>query len=822
MLRRAWIVVFAVLLLPLLAEPSRFGFSDRVERHMLPSVSTGPRDPAWSPDGSRIAFEMQGDIWTLPAAGGTATAVTQGPDYYYEPAWSPDGTRIACSRQTRKGELGIVVVTVSTGAVQPITAAPEIAVEPTWSRDGQSLFFAAARHPDATAPPGRRGPNNGFSIYRYDLSANTDALVGPGFEPAVSPDGSQLAYMAPVRGQLGTGGLWVRPLAGDGQPRLVRYEQTEYRMKPHWTPDGKDLLYVSDEAGTNDVRLESVNGGEPERLTDDDSGDEFSPAPSPDGARFAFISNRRGPSVLYTAPIGGGPFPSWQAVAIRARHARVPTGTVRIRVLDPQGAVTPARIMITASDQRGYAPDGGFARVIAVSGTHYFETLGSAAVTVPAGQTAIEAVKGFEYEPASVTVTTPADGVTTATIHLKRLANLPAQGWYSGDTHIHDLHQGEYGLSHQDFYNELLAEDMHVTNALIHMDGTRLMGRWADLTGRPSPLSKPGYILQYGEEFRGSLGHIILIGIHQFVLPLTAGVNGTAYAQPTLDDAYLDGAHAQGGISGYPHPYFTPPQTPQQAASTLIPVDAALHKGDFYDLASLWSDERGSTELYDRLLNCGFHIAATAGTDNFSDVNRDPPPGTDRTYVHVRGPLTLASWEAGIKAGHTFGSTAPLLTLSVNGREPGDEIQLAAGAPATLHVRATAVSIAPMTQLSIIVNGKIVQSVNAADPHRIQFEGGVPVPQGGWVAVRAEGPPSRYVADSYAFAQTTPVYVLRDGKQWVSAADANFLAQAVEATWTRVSRSPWRSDAERDLFHNRIEQAKAVYDRIAAESGGGQ
>jgi hypothetical protein len=156
--------------------------------------------------------------------------------------------------------------------------------------------------------------------------------------------------------------------------------------------------------------------------------------------------------------------------------------------------------------------------------------------------------------------------------------------------------------------------------------------------------------------------------------------------------------------------------------------------------------------------------------------------------------------------------------LEVAGQGPGAEIRLDAGSRSSLRVRAEVVSITPLDSLAILVNGKVVRSVAPQDSFRIVFDGPIDIAQGGWIAARATGPSSPFVTDSYAFAQTSPVYVVRGGQPYRSAEDARFLSEAVAALWERVQNSRWRSDAERQRFQASVEQAKAVYDRIAEEA----
>lgn len=794
--------VAAVLLANLLVaveRPSRYGHSDREERHLFPAVSTGPMEPTWSPDGAWIAFSMRGDIWKVPAEGGEAVALTSGPAYHFEPAWSPDGERLALSLDVG-GNLELGVVSADGGEVELVASHPAVDLDPAWSPDGESLYFVSAR---------RGGGVN--RIYRYDLASGADSAVHVvgGVQPDVSPDGTRLAYAR--------GGLRVLDLA-TGESELVRAEETAYRMRPRWTRDGHALLYVSDERGSNDVRIVAASGGRPIELTVDHENHELTPDPSPDGSRFAFVSSHDGPTTLYTSSIHGGRRSAWTEVPITSRRPVEPAGRVRVRVLGPDDEPMPARVHLDASDGRSYSPDGGFHRAMMVFDRHYFHTTGEDVVVVPAGETVIEAVRGFEYRPARVTVDVPVAGEVTATVQLERLVDMPAMGWYSGDTHLHDLHQGRFGQTHESFFLQLLAEDVRMAHSLIHMDGTRIQGRWSDLTGEPHPLSTDTHVLQYSQEFRGGLGHVGMLGIRDFILPFTAGARGTPYAQPSLDLPYFDGAHEQGGIAGYMHPYASWPDEPRAATGTQAALNLALGRGDFYDVGALWSDELASADFYYRLLNAGFRIAATGGTDNFPDVWRDPPSGSDRTYVHIEGDFSPEAWLGGIAAGRTFMTTGPLLFLEVNGRRPGDEVAVSPGDGTGLPVRVESRSITSVDSLQILVNGVVVETVPASGSPEIAHETSVDVPEGGWVAARALGPPTPYIGDDYAFAQTSPVYVIRGGGRFVSAEDVEFLHRTVDAIWARVADSEWRTVAEREAFLDAVEEARAVYRTLAAEA----
>ena len=272
------------------------------------------------------------------------------------------------------------------------------------------------------------------------------------------------------------------------------------------------------------------------------------------------------------------------------------------------------------------------------------------------------------------------------------------------------------------------------------------------------------------------------------------------------------------------HPYTSAPRTPANAASTLIALDVALGLGDYYDIGALYSDERGSADFYYRLLNAGFRIPATGGTDNFSDVWLDPPPGSDRDVRARHGSAQLArtGWTPSSAAAR---SSRPARSSCCRSRAASRATRLALatdGARRRMRVKADVVSIAPLDSLEILVNGDIVAD-RARRPIRCTSPSTVRLPCRGRLGRRArERSRSRqYLGDDYAFAQTTPVYVVRGGRRFIKASDVQFLADTVDAIWTRVEKSPLalRRRARRRSARPSIARRRSIRSSVARKLG---
>ena len=776
----------------------RYGLSTRVELHMLPAVTSGPLDPSWHPDGSALAYSMRGDIWIQRIGTDHAQAVTQGPGYHFEPAWSPDGEWLALVVDT-DGQLDIAVVRSDGSGFRRLTSDFSVDVQPAWTPDGRFIVFASAQDRD-------------FDILRYEMGTGAISTLvggrGNQFQPALSPDGLALAFVAGVPGRLGSGGLWTMPIGG-GEPTLVHYEETSYRAAPTWVPDGSALVFASDAAGSYDLATVPSEGGNRVRLTTEQL-DEFAPTVSPDGSLVAFVGNQDGPTVLWVTSRLGGRSEAWQPITPTRLSPLYETATLRGRVLGPDGNIVPARIQILGSDGRGYVPADAFHRVSPANEIHYFHSTGEFEVTVPAGDVRVEALRGFEWIPADETIFVTADQTVTVELRMERLSDPGQSNWVSGDTHVHDLHEGRYGLSQRAFFDQLRADDLHVTNDLIHMDGTKVMGRWGDLTGEDYSGSNDGYVLRYNQEFRGSLGHVGLLGVDEFIMPLIGGTSGSPYPADGLKLMYLDSIRALGGIGGFMHPYTVgsgTTGTPEWAAQSDISIHTILGRGDFYDIVSIASDELASADMYYHMLNVGVRLPATGGTDNFSNVWRDPSGGTARTYARLDGPISWRTWIEAVRAGRTIATNGPLLFAKVDGQEPGSELS----SRSSVTVEVDLATIAPVEVIEIIVDGEVARTISVREgQQQLNMQESIPVEGSRWVAVRARGGKARYSGDSYTFAHTTPVYFTDAPPNGASRVSADFLAAVIEEIWQRVNqRDAWLVPEDREVYRGHLDEALA-------------
>ena len=122
----------------------------------------------------------------------------------------------------------------------------------------------------------------------------------PVMSPAWSPNGKELAYVSfetqkPV--------VWVQDLSTGKRRMLANYKGSN--SAPAWSPDGRKLLVVLTLTGNSEVYVMSANGGEPQRLTFSQSID-TEPYWSPDGATIYFVSDRSGGPQIYRMPATGG------------------------------------------------------------------------------------------------------------------------------------------------------------------------------------------------------------------------------------------------------------------------------------------------------------------------------------------------------------------------------------------------------------------------------------------------------------------------------------------------------------------------------------
>jgi hypothetical protein len=242
------------------------------QTRLVPSAEDTLRiNPAWSPDGQRIAYarytgrpddptHADYDIWIVNADGSDDHAAITGPMWQWFPRWSPDGEWLAYTQESPGGpwlKSGPRGQDVGPGPQGPAFADQEVVGTPQ-----ADLWRIAV---DGTGPA------------RPITRADGDDRAG-----SWSPDGTRIAFDSTRDGNTE---IYSADIDGGDAVRLTDDPAEDWAAA--WSPDGSRIAFDSDRSGTAQIWVMGADGTNPKQLTDDPTGALW-PAWSPDGRRIAF------------------------------------------------------------------------------------------------------------------------------------------------------------------------------------------------------------------------------------------------------------------------------------------------------------------------------------------------------------------------------------------------------------------------------------------------------------------------------------------------------------------------------------------------------
>jgi gamma-glutamyltranspeptidase/glutathione hydrolase len=247
------------------------------------AVLVGAQDPAWAPDGRRVAVSVLDAIWTMTPDGRQPSSLVAPAlaGVERDPAWSPDGARIAFAADRGSG-FDIFVASVKDGAVTPVTTLPGDERWPSWAPDGRLVFAGrATRGPRPAADAGRQ-----WDLYQTHEApdgrtwqAPVALTTTPDSEtfPRVSPDGGLVAFVS-ERDADDDVDVWVMPLPAASATvvplgaRATRGESTAPPPRPTrvvraaggethlaWAPDSERLAFHGVRGGVGAVWVATVD-----------------------------------------------------------------------------------------------------------------------------------------------------------------------------------------------------------------------------------------------------------------------------------------------------------------------------------------------------------------------------------------------------------------------------------------------------------------------------------------------------------------------------------------------------------------------------------
>jgi Tol biopolymer transport system component/C-terminal processing protease CtpA/Prc len=251
-----------------------------------PAAVASYAEPSISPDGSEIAFVSGGDIWSVPASGGTARLLAAADGYASRPLFSPDGSQLAFA-SSRPGSPGIYVVGLSGGTLRRLTHDDTTPTLTGWAADSHSVYFSSAVHNIAYFQDVMRVDADGGTPMRVVSERYVNSADG-----MPSPDGHAIAFSRDGFVQ-----WWRKGHSHMDEAAIVVYRADAKRYEtiapedaknrwPMWSPDGRTIYYVSDRSGHDEIW--AASDGKSRKVTSIGGDPVLWPTLARDGRTIAF------------------------------------------------------------------------------------------------------------------------------------------------------------------------------------------------------------------------------------------------------------------------------------------------------------------------------------------------------------------------------------------------------------------------------------------------------------------------------------------------------------------------------------------------------
>ena len=430
-------------------------------------------------------------------------------------------------------------------------------------------------------------------------------------------------------------------------------------------------------------------------------------------------------------------------------------------------------------------------------------------LTPEAKSVRVDVAKGMDYLPTSAEASVTGEEVEI-TITLGRWNGLRERGWHAADAH---LHYDRFEPAGDRDWRAMMAGDDIAHSQFMVLKGGMVPGVWAEqfAYGEAGEAVGNGRTIVAGEEYRDRLqGHLVLFGLREVIPPMMTGVPESPHNYPFFNDV-LERAHNLGALAGAAH-------GGTLGGSPTVLLDTILGTVDFMEIAN-WVWGFWPLDNWYRLMNCGYVLPPTAGTDLPNNPHREPwQPflGGMRMYAKTGGQTGSQAWNRAIKRGETFVTNGPSIELDVNGIGPGGRLCLPPGGgdvKARIRMRGPR----ELRQVDLIRNGEVVASSMEAgrdrSVHEINLETALRIEKSAWLAASGKGD-TNAIPSGTEMAHTSAVQVIVAGEPIWSESEARALVARLEEQKRFYAKNGRYATEE----HRR--QMSRLFDRAVAELRG--